>query len=759
MPYQNPESVGLQYTSSYDYSGGLVTNYNFSLLKPNQLIKALNCDLVTDGAIVKRKGRTKQNSSAVTGNSTIHSLFTIGQPSGADYILGGHDTRFSYFPVSAAPVLIRSGLTNGALMSAATINDYLFVCNGFDRPFMTQGSAATTYQIGINPVTPAQYAGVAVALGPVVGATGLTAGTHRFAYRYRSTITGARSQPYIVGNSIVGSTTVVAAGGESLNFTIGAAAVSADAQVTTIDVFMQEANALVDAPYFFICSFNNAAGGPFAIPNVTYTDISDPSNMVRERLDVDDELPLVASRDFETWRGRLLAITSDYTVAYSKQRFDGNSYINLPTSWPGDNELEVGRGDGDPLVKIIKYYDYIIAFKRRSVWVLLGDFDSADFGFKRLKSNVSNIGLLNPRSVVQAGNSVYFVTDDLKFYSFSATDFSTAEIRLPDKPLSDPIADLFTVFASSYRNNVNLVNYSWSQYSQIFASFSDGSSGLNAANNFNCFVYDYELNAWTIHTKVEIASSVLARDAARNYRVYVGDYYGFVWKLGDTNGDGAAINGTLASATPLTFTTTLPDLPFPINNLIGTFITIIGGTGLGQIRRISSITSTTSGTITTAWTILPDATSQYTIGGIDFQVQSRWDWCDLNSPPDFDKYGWYLDLDVNLGFIPTVMDPVFNQPVGGGAYGFGFTLEIFKNRTIYSTAVTPREIASAGAVWDNAFWDVDLWADSVISYVQAGLDLYFKQISFRITNNKAGQDIQLNGHTWCYQSLERVRPT
>lgn len=765
MPYPNPESVGLQYTPAYNYSGGMVTNYNFTLLKQSQLTLALNADLIIDGSIVKRKGRIKHNQPAVTGNSPVTSLFVYGVPSGSDYIVGGHDTRFSYFPTSAAPITIRTGLTSGALISGSMMDNYLFVCNGYDSPFMTQGTAATTFTVGLPSVTPAQYAGLTIVAGPAVGATGLTTGTHRFSFRYRSTTTGARSVPNISGTTIVGTTTVVATpAGESINVSVTAPTVSADTQLTVpngfIDIFMQEANAAADAPYYFIATVSNAIGGPFNFPSVLYPDLSDNAIIVRERLDIDDSQPPIVCRDFETWRGRMLAIIDDYHVAYSKQRFDGNAFVNLPTSWPGDNELEVGFGDGDPLQKIIKFYDFIIAFKRRSVWLLVGDFDSADFGFRRLKSNTSNIGLLNPRAVVQAGNSVYFVTDDLKFLSFSSTDFSTTELRVSDPPLSDPVSDLFTLFASNYRQNVNLVNFSWGQYNQIFIAFSDGASGLNASNNFNCFVFDYSLNAWTIHTKLEIASSVLARDAARDYRVYSGDYYGFVWQLGNTNGDGASINATALSSTPLSITFAPGTLPIaPAAPIDGTFITIISGTGAGQIRRISSTVGTTVANITAAWTINPDATSGVTIGGIDFQVQTRWDWCALDSPPDFDKYAWYLDLDMDLGFNPGIIDPIFNQPVGGGAYGFGMDIEVFINRQSRGIFQTPRELVYPGAVWDAAYWDVDIWEDATEAYVQVGLDLYFKQISFRLTNNKAGQPVKLNGHTWCYQNLERVRPT
>lgn len=760
MPYPNGESVGLQYTSAYDYSGGMVTNYSFARFKPNQVVLALNCDLVVDGSALKRKGRIKLNSTPVTGNSPVTSAFALGQPSGADMILGGHDTRFSFFPLGASPILVKSGLTAGAHLSGAQLDDYLFVCNGFDRPFMTQGTAATTFDVGIPAVTNAQFAGITVAAtaggdGSYNGALPFP-GRHRIQFRYRSTITGARSQPNITGD-IPTDTLIVTftPGVQTYQITVGVPAVNPDLQVNFIDIFAQEESADSDAPYFFLGTVPNAVG-------VTSfgTNVSDNDLIVLERLDLDDLQPPTSCSDFETWQGRMMAITGPYTVGYSKQRIDDNGIVNLPTSWPEQNSLEVGFGDGDFLVKIIKFFNYIIAFKRRSIWVLVGDFDSANFGFRRVKTNYTNIGLLNGRCVVQAGDSVFFISDDLKFWAFSATDFSTEEIRLPEKPLSDPVSSLFTSFASNQRDNVNLVNYTWGQYSQILISFSDGSSGLDASNNFDCFVWDYNLGAWSINTKIEIASSVLARDAARNYSVYAGDYFGYVWQLGQTDGDGAFINAMVASSTPTTFTLTTAALPAaPGSDLNGVFAEIIGGTGVGQIRRMSGTSSTTTGVITQAWAINPDATSEITIGGIDFVLQTRWDWCVQDSPPDFDKYAWYLDMDLDLGFNPTIMDPVFGQPIGGGTYGFGIDVVVYINRQNIGVNEIPREIVYSGAVWDAAIWDVDVWDASTLSYTQVGLDLYFKQISVKVSNNKAAQPVRINGHTWCFQNLEHVRPT
>lgn len=535
------DSVGLQTQSIFDLSGGMVTNYNFTRVAKNQCKLILNSDLIVDGCILRRKGEVKLNTIFLPGHPTTTSLATIGQVTNADLILvtGG---GILYEVSTGVPVVVRTGLSVSARFLTTNLNEFLFYVNGVDIPFMTQGTIATTFQVGINQVTNAQFAGFS-ASDP--GAGDATVGNHRLAFRYRSSITGARSNPNF-DNPTVGSissiTLAIVTG--TYRFTVGAAMVATDAQVDLIDFFAQEAGAVsADAPYYYVGTGPNVVGN-----NDFNTNVSDNELIVKETLDIDDDLPPVTMRDIQTWRGRLLGIVSDYVIQFSKIRTDENSIVDLPTSFPPDNQVLVGFGDGDPLVKVIIANDYVLAFKRRSVWILLGDFDSPSFGFKRLKTNYTNVGLLNPQAIVQGGERFFFVTDDLKFYWFGITDFSTEQIRLSEPAASDSVSDIFATFASQFRNEVNLVNYNFAQYTQIWISFSNSSTGFDASQNLNTFVFDWSMNggqgAWHIHTGLNVSCSVLARDNQRNYFVYTGDYYGYVWKQSLTDGDGAEINGT-----------------------------------------------------------------------------------------------------------------------------------------------------------------------------------------------------------------------
>lgn len=726
------ESIGLQTRSCYDMSGGMVTARNFSKVTNRQCLRLLNADSNQDGSRQTRRGRSKLNSTALAGNPTVNSLSALGQTSGGDKIFSGANGTLSEMS-SGVDVTLKSGLDASAYLASTEMDDYKFFCNGINAPFMTKGLAANTYQVGIT--APSNYAGFSAA---ATAGGNATVGTHLIAMRWRSTITGARSNPFISSGTIQTISVAPAAANLTYSITVSATQVSADTQVDTIDYFVTEAAGTASGPFYYLGSSANAAA--------TYnfgTNVSDNELIVKERLDIDDNTAPTSLINWCEWRGFLIGPTGGNSIVWSKWRFDGNSVINIPTSWPSTNSAEIGGGDGDPVVRCINFNDYVFIFKRRSIYLLVGNIDSSEFYFQRLKTNFTNVGLLNMKAICQAGDKAYFVSDDLKFWSFGMTDFSTEELRLSKIPLSDAIKDLFMTFASAYRQNLNVGNYTFADYTQIWINFSDGVGGPSAAQNFNTFVYDWGLldddgvGSWHINTGNQIASMVVARGSDGSYFVFSGDYYGFIWKHDLTSlGDGAAINGTSSGGnTSTTFNDTTKTFT---SALIGTFLTILSGTGQDQIRRITGVPSATQLTVDT-WTVTPDNTSEYTIGGIDFEVWSRFDWMDDGSPVDFDKQGWFLDIDVET------------------QGNYGFSVYLVKDRVGSVAAAVTRTFSFSGSFWGVSLWGVGTWSESQKNFAQVGFDLLFKQLSHRIINRKAGQPLKINGWTYSFQTLDKVR--
>ena len=731
------ETTQLRTRAVYDLSGGMVTNYSYSKVAINQLKLILNGDMSTDGSIVTRYGRSKVNTTVYgAGLARLSTLLALGQSTGADLLLTG----LTY--AASGELILEDGTVLRTVgidpLVGAIINDYAFFVNGTDTPFMTNGLLANTYQIGIEPVTAAQYAAWSSVGESIVFPQLSTPGAHRWTYRYRSSITGARSNPHLGGGNIT-----ITVG--QYFFNTGAGCFSDDPQVDLVDYFVQTAGADVDAPYYYL-------GTSPKTPFFYEFDVSDATLMVRETVDIDDNVAPANLKDIENFKGRMVGITGDYTLRYSKRRVDANGVVNLPTSWPATNEANIGWGDGDPLVKVVRANDFLFAFKKRSVWLMLGDFDSANFDFRQLKTNYTNVGLLNNRCVIQAGDSIFFISDDLKMYQFKMTDFSMSELRLQQPPPSDRIANLFLTMASAYRKYVNMVNYTFADYSQIWISFTDGATGTVANDNFSTFVYEYNAGggtgAWHIHTGHEISSSVLAKDADNNYNIYTGDYQGFLWKHDVSLGDGAALNltGSIGSGVLDRVINSDPALNPFTSGMTGCLIRCVSNTeetNVNQVRRGTYVDDSTM-TVTPDW---PAAGSgNFTVGGIDFQVQSRDDWLDDEAPLDYDKQGWYLDVDVSAEGLYGVGSPVIND----------LTINVYKNRTDNSVTYN-KTFTFVGAAWLYSYWGVDIWPESSSYSVQVGLNMFFRQVSHKLVSQLAGQRLRVNGWTYHYQQLGKLR--
>jgi hypothetical protein len=85
-----------------------------------------------------------------------------------------------------------------------------------------------------------------------------------------------------------------------------------------------------------------------------------------------------------------------------------------------------------------------------------------------------------------------------------------------------------------------------------------------------------------------------------------------------------ATGGTLSGAVSSATSTTLTDGSAAFaSNLAGGGVSIVAGTGRGQAAIISSNTSTTL-TVVDGWTITPDSTSTYQLGGVNWSWQSGW---------------------------------------------------------------------------------------------------------------------------------------
>lgn len=160
--------------------------------------------------------------------------------------------------------------------------------------------------------------------------------------------------------------------------------------------------------------------------------------------------------------------------------------------------------------------------------------------------------------------------------------------------------------------------------------------------------YEIERQRWLTHSfPMALTASCLERDANGEVRAWVGDENGCLWCLAGIRGlEGAASSGTLSGSPTAATASTLTDgsAAFQTTNggLVGVPVTIISGTGSGQVRIIQSNTATAL-TLSTNWATNPDTTSVYRVGYIDSRFRHVWMTLDRSKQLDARRIMAYYD--------------------------------------------------------------------------------------------------------------------
>jgi len=116
------------------------------------------------------------------------------------------------------------------------------------------------------------------------------------------------------------------------------------------------------------------------------------------------------------------------------------------------------------------------------------------------------------------------------------------------------------------------------------------------------------------------------------------------WWQGYLDGASAAdgtVRGLVTSAGLLSLTDAMAS--FPAQGVVNSPLAIVDGMGKGQVRNVVQVSGKTL-TIDKAWTVMPDTTSVYQIGGIRWNFRSTW-------------LPWVMDEDYNERFFKLVFEP------------------------------------------------------------------------------------------------------
>lgn len=288
------------------------------------------------------------------------------------------------------------------------------------------------------------------------------------------------------------------------------------------------------------------------------------------------------------------------------------SESGLPEAWPATNAFSIAE-DGDDLTGLMPKGSFLYILERRHIYRFTFQANPALDGFVFLSSVR---GCVNNRCWVIVEDMAYML-DEAGVHAFSGGQES--------EPISTSIQELFRPGSTDYRINwqgkdyFHAAHYPGQETIRWFVSLSGTMMPRHAIS------YNYRTKRWWLeeYRFPVSASTVATLDAPRTL---LGSDARRIYGLGYGTLDGAdatagTVRGQVTASSLFSITDTLAS--FAASGLNGVPVAIVAGTGKGQMR----VTTSVSGgviTVTMPWAVLPDSTSTYQLGAVQWTYQTGW---------------------------------------------------------------------------------------------------------------------------------------
>ncbi|NJL70153.1 MAG: hypothetical protein HC888_00465 [Candidatus Competibacteraceae bacterium] len=312
---------------------------------------------------------------------------------------------------------------------------------------------------------------------------------------------------------------------------------------------------------------------------------------------------------------------SDYSIrpARAEENILYYSEPNLPESWPAINGLSLPE-DGDQVTGLMAMGSFLYILKRKRCYRMTAQQDPAEDGFIFL---ATNRGCVNNRCWVSIGNEAY-ILDEAGIYRFGGGDFEEVSSR---------IDHLFSGEDEFYRINWDASKFFHACHDHIMKTIRwfICLGGDYLPKNALCLNYETG-RFWVESYSRHIGASFLGRIGSftstwreqSGEQMYLGTDAKKILAFRTNSLDGpepsaGTTRGTATDASRWTLTDTQAN--FASSGLVGNPIAIVTGKGKFQVRVIRSVSNGVI-RITKPWSVVPDETSVYQIGGIRYQYRT-----------------------------------------------------------------------------------------------------------------------------------------
>lgn len=473
--------------------------------------------------------------------------------------------------------------------------------------------------------------------------------------------------------------------------------------------------------------------------------------------------------------------------------FLNQSKVFRPEQFPLPFRYGIGDALDEEIVLLKKFYDYLIIGTRKGAWVLEKNLTTGAAPH-RLSGYV---GMINNNACAILDNYFVFMGTDKRLYSFDPTQFSKVDVRpkCVSQNIEDLISTisenamhracgashhvgirsdvLFSVPTSSNVNNDTVLVQDvdcggWSmdlKRVSFFANVRDGNDATKLySGDENGFIYKNDIGngygaaivgqatSWSATSITDINQLDDSGTATSGTLTELNDITK-TWNINEWHGVQVYIysgtgagqyrivdTNTATQLVPLVAWGVAPDATsvyhlggYIQDSLLGIDLEIVGGIGIDQKRIVDSHDTITIN-FTIPWVTTPNLTSLFTVGGMDFNIQTGWDTHteDLEST----KRGWYN----RINFVNT----------GNHTIEYAYARDVNYNSLVNTTI----DIINSGSNWNVDLWGSGRWglknsSLSVVNFAD-GFE-YYQRLQHRFRNRLPGQATSINYITTTFQ--------
>lgn len=290
------------------------------------------------------------------------------------------------------------------------------------------------------------------------------------------------------------------------------------------------------------------------------------------------------------------------------------SSAGLPEAWSPEQAIEL-QADDDDVTGLMSKGSFLFILERRHIYRFTYQTDPATDGAVFLSANR---GCINQLCWVDVQGSAYML-DEQGIHAFD----SGQDVQ----PVGAPIQQIFRPGQQvEYKINwqayeyFHAIHYAPQETIRWFVALSGEDYPRHA------LAFNYRLGRWWIEEFNVPVGAACFGNVNGIPNVFLGSEGGNVLCYWQSYLDGPSaamgtVQGTVTSSGLLSFTDA--SATFAAAGLIGTPVAIIAGTGKGQVRMVVAV-SGQEVSINQPWSVMPDTTTVYQIGAIEWLYRCAW---------------------------------------------------------------------------------------------------------------------------------------